>query len=71
MSDVLESRSRERSWALSVFLGKIDANELRRIVRTMTYEDANRLLAVVNGYHDDVAIRDLIGPEIVDEDGPA
>lgn len=67
MSDTLEIQARERSWALSVFISKIDHAEMQRITRGLSHEDGMRLLAAVEGYRADLAIRDLIGPEIVEE----
>lgn len=68
MSDALERKYSERSWALSVFIAKIDRAAAEQMCAAMDPDDVARLLRVIEGYGEDIAIRDLIGPGLVDED---
>jgi hypothetical protein len=49
----------ERTWALSVFLARIDHAEFQRLAATLDDHDAARLRAVIDSYQADLALRDM------------
>jgi hypothetical protein len=68
MSDPLERKYAERSWALSVVLAKCPKEAFEEMGRRMDPDDVDRFVAIIDGYRDDIRIRELIGPYTVDED---